>query len=462
MKKSPNCCLLEEFSDSFSSGENDLGWTNVVTHAIDTGDSQPIRQPLRRHPPAHLDAIQHHVASMLEQGVIEPSKSPWASNVVLVKKNDGTLRCCIDYRQVNSATKKDAYPLPRTDMCLDAMAGARWFSTFDLRSSYHQVAMEPKDANKTAFICREGQFRFKTMPFGLCNAGATFQRLMDMVMAGLAFDVCLVYLDDVIVFSATMEEHFVRLRSVLSRLREAGLSAKCRLLQRHVCFLGHVVSESGVGTDPEKVMAITEWPVPTNLREVRSFVGLCCYYRRFVKGFAEISSPLHALTKKGEVFRWTDECQEAFEKLKVALTTAPVLAMPDEEGKFTLDTDASNFAIGAVLSQVQGGQERVVAYASRKLSKAEANYSTTRKELLSVVNFVKYYKHFLLGRPFTIRTDHAALQWLRRISEPVGQQARWIGFLEEFEFDIVHRPGVRHTNADARTHAPSHRTRSSR
>jgi len=192
--------LLTEFSDAFSMDENDLGWTNVVTHAIDTGDSKPVRQPLRRHPPAHDDAIQKHVADMLEQGVIEPAKSPWASNVVLVKKKDGSLRCCIDYRQVNAATRKDAYPLPRTDMCLDAMSGARWFSTFDLRSSYHQVAMKPEDADKTAFICKEGQFKFTTMPFGLCNAGATFQRLMDMLMAGLTYEVCLLYLDDMIVF----------------------------------------------------------------------------------------------------------------------------------------------------------------------------------------------------------------------------------------------------------------------
>ena len=456
-KRSELLTLLTEFSGTFSRGEKDLGWTDVVTHSIDTGDSRPVRQPLRRHPPAHLDAIQQHVADMLAQEVIEPSKSPWASNIVLVKKKDGTLRCCIDYRQVNAVTKKDAYPLPRTDMCLDAMAGARWFSTFDLRSSYHQVAMEPDDADKTAFICREGQFKFKTMPFGLCNAGATFQRLMDMVMAGLAFDICLVYLDDVIVFSSTVEGHFERLRSVLSRLCNAGLKlkpSKCRLLQKHVSFLGHVVSEDGIGTDPEKVRAIMEWPTPINLREVRSFVGLCCYYRRFVRDFAKISSPLHAMTKKGEIFRWTDACQEAFQRLKDTLVSAPILAMPSDEGMFLLDTDASNHSVGAVLSQVQDGAEKVVAYASRKLSNAEVNYCVTRKELLAVVYFVKYFKHYLLGRRFTVRTDHAALQWLKRIPEPVGQQARWIGFLEEFEFDIVHHAGSRHLNADALSRRP--------
>jgi len=176
--------LLTELSSAFSKDENDLGWKNIVAHGIDTEDSKPMRQPLRRHPLAHLDVIQQHVSSMLQQGVIQPAKSPWASNIVLVTKKDGSLRCCVDYQQLNTATRKDAYPLPRTDMCLDAMYGARWFSTFDLRSSYHQVAMKEEDSDKTAFICREGQFEFKTMPFGLCNVGATFQRLMDMVMSG--------------------------------------------------------------------------------------------------------------------------------------------------------------------------------------------------------------------------------------------------------------------------------------
>ena len=449
--------LLTEFSSAFSKDENDLGWTDIITHAIDTGDSRPVRQPLRRHPPAHMVAIQEHVSNMLQQGVIQPAKSPWASNLVLVKKKDGSLRCCVDYRQLNSLTRKDAYPLPRTDMCLDAMSGARWFSTFDLRSSYHQVAMEEEDSDKTAFVCREGQFKFKTMPFGLCNAGATFQRLMDMVMSGLAFEVCLVYLDDVIVFSSTMDEHFQRLTAVLTRLRDTGLKlkpSKCQLLQKHVAFLGHIVSEDGVSTDPEKVRAIMDWPTPDNLREVRSFVGLCSYYRRFVEGFAKISAPLHAMTKKGETFRWTSECQEAFDRLKVVLTSAPVLAMPDEESPFLLDVDAAQTSIGAVLSQRQQGVEKVVAYASRKLSKCEINYCVTRKELLAVVYFVKYFKHYLQGRRFTVRTDHAALQWLRKIPEPVGQQARWIGFLEEFEYDIVHRQGKLHANADALSRRP--------
>jgi hypothetical protein len=399
---------------------------------------------------------------MLDQGVIEPAQSPWASNLVLVKKKDGTLRCCVDYRQLNSVTRKDAYPLPRTDMCLDAMSGAKWFTTLDLRSSYHQVQLDPRDADKTAFICREGSFRFLTMPFGLCNAGATFQRLMDVIMMGLNFEVCLVYLDDIVVFSADLDQHLVRLRQVLERLKNAGLKlkpSKCEVMRRSVEFLGHIVSEAGIGPHPKKISDVLDWPVPVCLRELRAFLGLCGYYRRFVKGFSHIAAPLYALTEKGRTFTWSEACQVAFDELKQHLTTAPILAMPIDNAPFVLDTDASDLAIGAVLSEVIDGEERVIAYANRRLTRSEANYCVTRRELLAVVYFMKYFRHYLLGRRFTVRTDHAALQWLRRIPEPIGQQARWIGILEEFEYTIVHRAGSKHGNADAMSRRPCDRQR---
>jgi hypothetical protein len=317
--------------------------------------------------------------------------------------------------------------------------------------------MDERDMDKTSFICREGQFRFRTMPFGLCNAGATFQRLMDVIMSGLTFEVCLIYLDDVIVFSSTLEEHFVRLKLVLERLQQAGLKlkpSKCSLLQRSVEFLGHVVSEGNVGVNPAKIRDVEEWPTPVSLKEVRGFVGLCSYYRRFVKDFGKIAAPLTSLSEKGRKFVWTEECQQAFKTLKGLLTSAPLLAMPNDTDTFILDTDASQYAIGAVLSQIQSDGERPVAYASRKLSRAEVNYCVTRKELLAVVYFLKYFHHYLMGRRFRVRTDHAALQWLRRIPEPVGQQARWIGYMEEFDFEILHRAGSRHGNADSMSRRP--------
>ena len=450
-------CVLEEYSDVFSKDEWDLGRTSLVTHSIDTGDNRPIRQQMRRYPPAHLQAIDQHIADMRKQGIIEPTRSPWASNIVLAKKKDGTLRCCVDYRQLNAITRKDAYPLPRTDACLDAMSGSRWFTTFDLRSSYHQVAMDPADSDKTAFVTRRGMFKFRTMPFGLCNAGATFQRLMDLMLTGLNLEVCLVYLDDIIIYSSSLDQHLERLVQVLERLRQSDLKlkpSKCRLMQLRVNFLGHVVSGDGIATDPEKVRLVVEWPVPRQLRDLRGFLGLTSYYRRFVKHYADIAAPLNALTKKGRTFIWTSECQTAFERLKEALSTPPVLAMPDNDSPFILDTDASDCAIGSVLSQVQGGQERVIAYAGRALSRNEINYCVTRKELLAVVNFTRYFRQYLLGKPFTIRTDHAALSWLKKTPEPIGQNARWLELLGEYEYNVVHRPGARHGNADAISRRP--------
>jgi hypothetical protein len=284
--------------------------------------------------------------------------------------------------------------------------------------------MDEADMDMTSFVTRSATYRFTVMSFGLTNAPAAFQRLMDLVMAGLNYSVCLVYLDDIIVFSRTIEEHFERLALLLDRLRGANLKlkpSKCQLFRKSVIFLGHVVSEEGIQTDPEKVVAVREWPRPKTITEVRSYLGLASYYRRFIKGFAEIASPLHALTSKKATFDWTNDCEEAFEELKERLTTAPVLAMPADTGKFWLDTDASNLAIGAVLSQEQDGVEKVIAYASRTLSGPERNYCVTRKELLAVVFFVKHFRSYLLGRSFSIRTDHSALQWLRRTPEPIGQ-----------------------------------------
>jgi len=279
---------------------------------------------------------------------------------------------------------------------------------------------------ETTFIVRTGTYRFRRVPFGLCNAGSTFQRVMDLALNGLNFNMCLVYLDDIIVFSATVEEHMVRLRKIFDRLRAANLklkSSKCSLMRAEVQFLGHVVSGEGVATDPAKIEVVRDWPAPTEVKEVRSFLGLASYYRRFVPTFAEIAAPLQSLTQKNKTFNWSPECDRAFVRLKYALMSSPILAMPNDTEPFLLDTDACDVSIGAVLSQVQGGVERVIAYASRSLSKSERNYCVTRKELLAIVCFTKTFSQYLLGRQFVVRTDHSALQWLRTTPEPIGQQA---------------------------------------
>ena len=449
--------LLTEYSGVFSTGPTDLGRTDLAVHSIDTGNAPPFRQPLRRHPFAYRNAIDEQLSELLNQGVIEPCQSPYASNLVLVRKKDGSLRCCVDYRQLNLQTKRDAYPLPRTDACLEAMNGAKFFSTFDMRSGYHQVCVDGNDMDKTAFICHRGQFRFRTMPFGLQNAGATFQRLMDLVLVGLTFEICLVYLDDIILFSSTPEQHLERLRTVLYRISKCGMklkASKCVLMQKSVHFLGHVVSNEGIETDPEKIRLIVQWPKPSNLGELRSFLGLAGYYRRYVRDYSKIAAPLTELTKKSVRFSFDENCCRAFETLKTRLSTPPILAMPNDQDVYVLDTDASDRAIGAVLSQVQHGQEKVIAFAGRCLNRSETNYCVTRKELLAVVYFIRYFRHFLVGRPFKLRTDHSALTWLNKTRDPIGQNARWLEQLGEFDFEVQHRPGQSHGNADALSRRP--------
>ena len=289
------------------------------------------------------------------------------------------------------------------------------------------------------------------MPFGLCNAPATFERLMEKVMSGLQWEILLIYLDDIIVFGKTVTEMIERLQVVWSRLRQAGLKlkpSKCHLFQKSVAYLGHIVSADGVATDPSKVQAIAKWPVPKCVKDVRSFLGLASYYRRFIRGFAEIASPLHALTEKSREFVWSESCQSAFEELKGRLQTAPILCYPIPEGDFILDTDASGDGIGAVLSQVQGTDEKVLAYGSRKLSRPERNYCVTRRELLAVVVYLKYFKQYLYGRKVTVRTDHAALRWVLNFKNPEGQLARWLEVISQYDLVIQHRPGGKHANAD--------------
>ena len=450
--------LLTEYADIFAIDSKDLGRTDKVQHQIVTGDSAPIRQQVRRVPPAKREEMRSLLKDMLAQDVIKPTNSPWASPVVLVKKKDGSTRFCVDYRKVNAVTRKDAYPLPRIDDTLDTLSGSKLFSTLDLLSGYWQVEIDHNDREKTAFCTPDGLFEFKVMPFGLCNAPATFQRLMDTILAGIQWSHCLVYLDDIIVLGRTFKEHLRSLRAVFDQIRSANLKLKprkCILCRQSVDFLGHIVSKEGIATDPAKTEKVMNWPVPVSKRDVQQFLGLTSYYRRFVQGYATIAKPLHQLTEKNTPFRWTAAAQDAFESLRQKLATAPILAFPDCSKPFTLDTDASDFGMGAVLSQIQeDGTERVVAYASKTLSKPERRYCVTRRELLAVVTFIEHFRPYLLGNHFTLRTDHNSLRWLQNFRHPEGQLARWLEKLQEYNFSIEHRPGRRHGNADALSRLP--------
>ena len=364
--------FLLRYQGLFAKDDFDLGRAKSVKHRITTRGSVPIKQAQRRLP-EHMHAeVNKHLDTMLERKVIQPSNSPWSSPIVLARKKDGTTRFCIDYRKLNDVTIKDAYPLPLIQESLDHLSGAKWFSTLDLCSGYWQVAVEPSDRPKTAFATRRGLYEFSVIPFGLCNAPATFQRLMESVLRGLQFETCLVYQDDIIVVGKTFEEMIKNLSQVFDRLAEAGLklkAKKCNLFASEVEYLGHVITEAGVATSKDKTQAIENWPVPRNVTEVRSFLGLCSYYRRFVPSFASLADPLHKLTKKGNSFKWTEDCQRSFDSLRRALTSPPILANPDFSKPFILDCDASDQSIGAVLSQNIDGTERVCAYASRTLSK---------------------------------------------------------------------------------------------
>ena len=449
--------LLISFADVFPDNEDDLGHTEMVKHHIDTGSATPIRQPVRQVPKHKQHEAQKLIQRMLDKNIISPSQSPWSSPVILVRKKDGSLRFCVDYRKVNSVTRKDAYPLPRIDDTLNTLAGSSWFTTLDLLSGYWQLEVAENDREKTAFSTRSGLFHFNVMPFGLCNAPASFQRLMDMVLSGVLWEVCLVYIDDVIIMGRDFNSHLTNIASVLHRLRNAGLKVKptkCDFFKQEVMFLGHVISEKGISTDKSKVDKVVSWPTPTNLQQLQQFLGLASYYRHFIQNFATISKPLHRLTEKKTPFHWSSECADSFNQLKKLLTSAPILSFPDFSHKFILDTDASNDGIGAVLSQHKNGKEYVIAYASRSPTKAERNYSVTRRELLAVVTFTNHFRQYLLGQQFLLRTDHHSLTWLTNFKNPEGQLARWLEKLSEYSFEIVHRSGHKHNNADSLSRYP--------
>ena len=379
---------------------------------------------------------------------------------MLVRKKDGTVRFCVDYRRLNAVTIKDAYPLPRIADAMDALGGARYFCCMDMKSGFWQVPLDDDAKEKSAFINKCGFFQYKVMPFGMANAPATFQRLMELVLTGLNWRTCLVYMDDVLVFGNSFDECLGNLSGVLAALRQANLKAKpskCKFFASDLTWLGHEISTAGVRPDPGKVDAVAHWPTPENLTEVRSFLGTASYYRRWIKGFATIAAPLHDLMRKDTKWNWTPQCQASFEQLRDALCSAPVLAHPTEDGQFILDTDASNTGLGGALSQIQDGDERAVAFASKSLSRSQRNYCATNRELLGVVTMVQYFRHYLLGRPFLIRTDHSSLRWLTNFKKPEGLLARWIAVLGNYDYTIEHRPGEKHGNADGLSRRPRRR-----
>ena len=397
--------ILRENKSIFSRSEDDIGCTSVIEHDILTTDEVPVKQPDRRIPPQLQPEVRKHLQKWMKQGVIRESTSPYGQQLVIVKKKDGGLRLCCDFRQLNQKTFKDAYPLPRVQEVLEAVKGAKWYSVMDLVSGYLQVPLAERCKHKTAFRALGQLFEFEKMPFGVCNGPATFSRLMSKCFGDLNLIWLIIFLDDLLLYSKTIDEMLERLEIVFKRLGDFGLKikpSKVHLFQREVCHLGYKISEEGISTDPDKISAITGWNTPDNDKELHSFLGLAGYYRRFVKNFAQIAKPLYDILntnrskkrcktteqdKKTFKEKWTSKCQQSFETLKQKLTTAPILGYPDFSLPFILEIDASLEGLGAVLSQKQSNGPVVLAYASRSLKPAEQNmknYSSMRLELLGL------------------------------------------------------------------------------
>ncbi|KAL4156031.1 hypothetical protein QTP88_000066 [Uroleucon formosanum] len=450
--------LCSEYADIFFLEGDTINCTEAVQHEIKIpSGTQPIYQKPYRLPYAQKKEINEQIKQLEQNEIIVPSESPWNAPLLIVpKKMDASgnkkYRVVVDFRKLNNITVGDAFPMPDITSILDQLGKAKYFSCLDLASGYHQIGIHPRYMEKTAFSTSEGHYEFKRMCFGLKGAPATFQRLMNRVLNGINGSRAFVYLDDIIVIGATLQEHTTRLREVFERLRQYNLQLqppKCEFLRKEVNYLGHVITENGVKPDPKKIECIVNYPVPDNTKKIKSFLGLIGYYRKFIKDFSKKAKPLTNLLKQNQPFIWSDSCEDSFLFFKNILTNEPILQHPDFDRPFIVTTDASNTAIGAILSQGKVGTDLPITYASRTLNKAEKNYNTTEKELLAIVWAVKQFRPYLYGRKFTVVTDHKPLTWLFGVKDPGARLVRWRLQLEEFDYNVIYKPGTQNTNSDA-------------
>lgn len=436
---------------------------NEITHIITIKpDTDPIKQKTRGVPESFRAELKKTLIEMKEAGMIVDSKSPWCSPIRLVKKSDGSIRICVDFRKVNNETVKDSYPMPKIEDIFNRVAKAKIYSTIDLAQGYHQVSMDKNSRPMTAFSTSWGFWEYTVMPMGLTNACATFQRVMNHALEGLD-EICCAYLDDIIIFSEDVESHLKHVELIIDRLRKNNLKiklSKCKFARRRIEYLSHIIENGTITPNNLKIQAVSKALRPKTVKQVQAFLGLTSYYRRFIKNYANIASPLINLTRKGVPFLWTIECETAFETLKMYLTSEEhVLALPQFDREFRIEADASKFGLGGVLSQSKDNKKdkngkitksfRPIAYFSKHLSKTESNYSASERELLAIVLSVEHFKQYLYGRHFTILTDHEPLKFLTVTDVPAPRLARLLRRLNIYNYTIEYRAGKQNGNADA-------------
>lgn len=444
-------------SEFACSEEGKIGKTNLLTHNIDTEGVIPIKQ--RQYPisPYMQEEMYPELDRMLSLGVIEPSESPWSNPLIMVKKANGKPRLCLDSRKLNAVTKKDAFPLPHISRILGRLNGTKFLSAIDLSDAFWQVALSDSAKEKTAFVAPgRGLYQFTRMPFGLHNAPQTLSRLMDRVLGVDLEPSVFVYLDDIIVMSATFTEHVCLLKEVARRLKKAGLTishAKSKFCLKSLKYLGYIVSETGLSPDPDKLQGIYNYVVPKTITETRRLLGMAGWYRRFIPEFASIVAPITDLLKKSVKFIWTDEAQAAFVRVKEVLSTKPVLANPDFKEPFIIHADSSGVGMGAVLCQGKENEQRIIASMSQKFSSAQKKYTVTEQECLAVLTAIYKFRPYIEGVHFTVITDHASLLWLQNLKDPAGRLARWALRLQQFDYTMVHKKGKYHIVPDALSRA---------
>ena len=472
--------ILRKNHQAFAKHDDDIGRTTTIKQRIHTTDDIPVRQPHRRIAPHLYGEVKTHIKELLRKGIIRESKSEYASPIVVCRKKNGQVRMCADYRKLNQKVVGDSFPLPRIDESLESLAGAKYYSTVDLKSAYTQVEVDERDIHKTAITTPFGLYEHLFMPFGIKTSPNEFQRLMQIVFRDELHWMLLVFLDDLIIYAKTIDEHLDKLDIVLQRLIENNLKAepsKCLFLQEYAKFLGKMVSERGIECDPAKIQAVEEWPVPTNTSELGAFLGTVGYHRRHIKNFSQIAKPLHELLSmdpnrckkkqpgrkrskpKDTHWRWEEIHDNAFQTLKTRLVTAPVLGFPDFSKPFTLETDASHQGLGAVLLQEQDGETRVIAYASRGLRGPERNmasYSSMKLELLALKwAITEKFPDYLSGNPFVVYTDNNPLCYIQTSAKLKAVEQRWVSELARFRFTIKYRPSKLNGSADGLSRKPN-------